>query len=113
MAKNVLGKGLDALMAEAEKEAVNNRLKELEEISKELEASALETKKELDLLVQKIYDYIMEQIYNKIFPPEPDPLDNMIYLNCKKAGWIEPKHLLKENDDFILSNFISDVSYYV
>lgn len=40
-------------IAEAEKEAVNNRLKELEEISKELEASALETKKELDLLEAK------------------------------------------------------------
>ena len=85
----------------------------IQKINNIIKKDEVKNEKELDLLVQKIYDYIMEQIYNKIFPPEPDPLDNMIYLNCKKAGWIEPKHLLKENDDFILSNFISDVSYYI
>ena len=85
----------------------------VQKIHNSIKNDELNKEKELDLLVSKIYDYIMEQIYNKIFPPEPDPLDNMIYLNCKKAEWIEPKHLLKENDDFILSNFISDVSYYI
>ena len=65
---------------------------------------------ELNILSTKIYDYIMEKIYTKIFPLDLDPIDNMVYLNCKKVSWIEPKHLIKGKNHYIFSNFILDVT---
>lgn len=64
----------------------------------------------LNLIIQKIYDYIMEQLYIKLFPIEPDDIDNMIYLNCKKVSWIQPEHLFKIENDFMFENFISDIT---
>ena len=67
---------------------------------------------ELNYIINKIYDYIMEKLYNKIYPSEIEPTDNMVYLSCNKASWIEPKHLITGKKDFIYSPFISDVSNY-
>ena len=65
---------------------------------------------ESNLMLMKIHDYIMEKLYLKILPLVPQPMDNMIYFNCKKINWIEPKHLIKGNKDMNFSNFISDIS---
>ena len=66
----------------------------------------------LKKIINKIYDYIMEQLYPKIFPKDIDLVDNMIYLNCIKVSWVEPKYLMKDKKDFIFGNFISDISMY-
>ena len=60
-------------------------------------------------IISKIYDYIMEKIYHKIFPIDIEPEDNMIYLCCNKASWIQPKHLINGKNNYIYSNFIEDV----
>ena len=67
---------------------------------------------ELKIIKNKIKDYIMEQLYPKIFPQEKDPADNMIYLNCNKVSWVEPKYLIKGKKNLIFGNFISDISEY-
>ena len=67
----------------------------------------------LNLIMAKIYDYIMESIYDKIFPKEIEPLDNMIYLNCKKISWVEPKHFVKDNKENKFDNFVNDVTEYI
>ena len=51
----------------------------------------------------------MEKIYHKIFPIDIEPEDNMIYLCCNKASWIQPKHLINGKNNYIYSNFIEDV----
>ena len=91
-------------------ERINNFLKIIQQnIRKEKKAK---NEIEVNMMILKIYDYIMEKLYLKILPSEPDPMDTMIYLNCEKINWIEPKHLLKTNNDFIFSNFILDLSKY-
>ena len=65
---------------------------------------------EVDLMLPKIYDYIMEQLYPKLFPIDSDSVDNMIYLNCKKASWIQPEHLIKEKRISFFKNFINDIT---
>ena len=64
-------------------------------------------------IVIKIYDYIMEKIYTKIFPKNIEVEDALIELNCNKASWVEPKHLIKGKDDFIYGNFISDITEWI
>ena len=57
------------------------------------------TKKEkinvVDIYLEKLEDYIMDKIYEKIYPPEPDEIDNKIY---KKAV------LLSANESFLISD---------
>ena len=67
---------------------------------------------ELNIIKSKLRDYIMEKIYDKIFPKEMDTNDSIIYLNSKKLNWVEPKHILKKKYDYLFGCFISDVKKY-
>ena len=49
---------------------------------------------ELAEVNNKIYDYVMEKIYEKIYPIEPEPEDNLIFRKCVLLSWVEPKHFL-------------------
>ena len=49
----------------------------------------------IDIYLEKLEDYIMDKIYEKIYPPEPDEIDNKIY---KKTV------LLSTNESFLLSD---------
>ena len=42
-----------------------------------------------------VANYIMNRIYDKIFPREPDQLDTRIYEQCRRLSWIETSHLSK------------------
>ena len=57
----------------------------------------------------KIFDYVMEKIYDKIYPLEPDEMDNKIYQNCILLSWVEPKHFIKGKANYIFDNFLPDV----
>ena len=48
-----------------------------------------------------VANYIMNGIYDKIFPKDPDQLDTRIFEQCRRLSWIEPSHLSKvENLNF-------------
>jgi len=70
----------------------------------------LDNEQELKIVMSKIADYIMEKIYYKIFPKDIDPIDNMIYLNCEKLSWVQPKHLIKKSEDYLFGQFIPDIT---
>ena len=52
--------------------------------------------KTLQLINDKIYDYIMTKLYGKLYPPESDKLDNLIFSKCIILSWTEPKNFIKE-----------------
>jgi hypothetical protein len=60
----------------------------------------------------KIYDYIMEKIYDKIYPSEPQEEDNIIYKQCVLLSWVEPKHFLEGKTNYIFDSFLPDVFDY-
>ena len=60
----------------------------------------------------KIYDYVMEKLYDKIFPRESDPLDYKICDQCKQFSWIEPKNFIKSKINFVFDSFLPDVIDY-
>jgi len=67
---------------------------------------------ELKGLNNKIFDYVMEKIHDKIYPLEPDEMDNLIYKNCILLSWVEPKHFFKERNNYIYDNFLTDIFRY-
>ena len=60
----------------------------------------------------KIYDYVMEKLYDKLFPKQPDPLDNQIYNQCQLLSWTEPKHYIKSKTNYVFDSFLPDVIHY-
>ena len=81
-------------------------------IEKYLKETEIENINEIKDIKIKIYDYVMEKLYDKLFPDDSDNDDIIIYNNCCKASWVELKHFIKGKDDYILENFIPDTNHY-
>ena len=56
---------------------------------------------------EKIKDYVLNKIYEKIYPPEPDPKDSKIFKLAMIHSWIEPKMLL--DNKYIYDNILPDI----
>ena len=57
----------------------------------------------------KIYDYVMEKLYEKIYPIEPDPQDYQIFRRCVLLSWTEPKHFILKKTNYVFDSFLPDV----
>ena len=64
-------------------------------------------KKNIDFYEEKIKDYVMNKIYDKIYPPEPDDKDNQIFKKSMHLSWIEPCSLVEK--DYIYDNILPDI----
>ena len=51
----------------------------------------------------------MTKIYNKIYTPETDKIDNIIFSQCIKLSWTEPKNFIKDKKNFVYDSFLPDV----
>ena len=70
-------------------------------------------KDNFDYAEEMIYDFIMARIYDKIFPHTDNYKDDKIYRQTVLFSWLEPKHLIKENKIFNLSDISRDFHYYI
>ena len=62
-----------------------------------------------ELINDKIYDYVMSKIYNKIFPSESDIKDDKIFQNTIRLSWVEPKHFIPGKMNYVYDSFLPDV----
>jgi hypothetical protein len=65
--------------------------------------------KSFELINEKIYDYVMSKIYNKIFPSESDERDDKIFQNTIRLSWVEPRHFIPGKMNFVYDSFLPDV----
>ena len=70
-----------------------------------------ENSHEFKYINNKINDYVMENIYDKIYPKNPYEEDNKIYRNCILLSWVESKHFIR-NNNYIYDNFLTDITSY-
>lgn len=75
------------------------------------EELSLNDEKTMQLINEKIYDYVMTKIYDKIYPPDTDQIDNIIFSQSVKLSWTEPKNFIKQKN-FVYDSFLPDVIYY-
>jgi hypothetical protein len=66
----------------------------------------------IDQMMDKIYDYIMGKIYDKIYPIEPSEEDNKIFQKSILLSWTQPKHFLKAKKEFVFGSFEKDALEY-
>ena len=71
-----------------------------------------ESQKEFENIINKIYDYIMEKIYEKIYTDESNENDTKIFKKCILLSWTEPKHFIQGKTNYIYDSFLPDVINY-
>ena len=61
----------------------------------------------------KIDDYIMEKLYDKLFPKDLNETDGKIIEKCEKLSWVEPKHFINGNNNYVYDSFLPDLTNYL
>ena len=84
----------------------------LEESKKSPKVKPFINKNNFNDVFNKIYDYIMEQLNDKLFPKETGIKDIKISQNCYKLSWVEPSHLIKFLKNYILDYYLPDAIKY-
>ena len=64
------------------------------------------------MVIGKIFDYIIEKIYDKIFPKEYE-IDDKIFRQSVVLTWIEPKHFSQDKNNYMFDGFLPDVNNYL
>ena len=59
-----------------------------------------------------ILDFVMGKIYDKIFPMEPNKLDNKIYKQSVRLAWTLPPHYLGDKKKYVFGSFLPDIDRY-
>jgi hypothetical protein len=90
-------------------EIINNYMTLIEN---DLRMKNIENEESLEKINNKIYDYIMEKLYYKLFPKEPDLIDINIFQNCYKHSWIELQNLIGKPKNYIFENYVPDTIKY-
>ena len=67
---------------------------------------------EIKNISNKIYDYIINNLYRKLFPKKPESKDLLIYNNCVSLSWTEPKHFIKGKINYVYDTFLPDAMKY-
>ena len=67
---------------------------------------------ELDLINDKIYDYFMSRIYDKIYPKVKHKSDEEIFLNTCKLSWVEPENIINEEVNYDFDLVLPDINKY-
>ena len=81
---------------------VITREKEIKEENNNLNAFRLKIKNKLE-------DSIFEKLYDKLFPIRQSQEDKVIYKQCFKLSWIEPKHVFQKKKYLIHKDFFTDI----
>ena len=62
--------------------------------------------------MEKIYDYVMGKLYNKIYPVDPSKEDIKIFKQSVLLSWTKLKHFFKTKKEYVLGSFENDVLEY-
>ena len=72
----------------------------------------VKTEKDLNILSNKIYDYVMSKIYARIYPKDQHVLDDQILQKVCQLSWIEPQNIIKSKTNFDFDLVLPDINKY-
>ena len=79
---------------------------------KEILQNKVKNENELNIINNKIYDYVFSRIYDKIYPKERDALDSKILRRTCELSWIEPENIIKDNVQYDFDFVLPDINNY-
>ena len=89
---------------------INDKINDYFKIIKDkiIKKELLEKTKYENLYEEKIKNYIMNKLYEKIYPSEPTELDEKIKKKMLSLSWVEPHHQIFRKD-YIFDNMLPDI----
>ena len=72
----------------------------------------IKNENELNIINDKIYDYVMSRIYDKIYPKVRNILDIEIFENTCKLNWLEPENIIKDKINYDFDFVLPDINKY-
>ena len=76
------------------------------------EGNKAKDEKSINIIFEKIYDYVMAKIYRKIYPNEENPFDLSLQKKIDIYSWIEPNNLIKNNINYNFELVLPDITRY-
>ena len=70
------------------------------------------TKDEFKIVKEKIFNFILTKLYDKLYPAYPSNEDLIILKNCLQLSWIEPKHLISNAKNNNYDIFMDDIKQF-
>ena len=71
-----------------------------------------ESKYNMTQIKEIIFDFVMNRLYDKIFPAELDEKDSKIYQKSFNLSWVKPSHFLGDQKQYVLGSFLNYVNNY-
>jgi len=70
------------------------------------------TQKDYDKLKHQLEEYVMNKLYEKIYPQEPTMNDSQAFKKCVMLSWAEPKYFINKKTNYVYDSFLPDVIYH-
>ena len=78
-------------------------------IEKELIRRKLVTQNDYNKLKNQLIEYVMNKLYEKIYPQEPTMNDSQTFKKCVMLSWAEPKYFINKKTNYVYDSFLPDV----
>ena len=102
-------KGID-ILKEIKQMNITKKLDDyINYISNTINKQKIFTKEEFKIVREKINDYILTKLFDKMYPVFPSKDDLIIYKNCYQLSWIEPKHIIPNAKNNNYDIFMDDI----
>ena len=82
-------------------------------INNYLENTNRYSKDDIKEIENKLYDYVMVQLYDKLYPQGPIGDENAIYQKMILYSWVESKHFIEQAPGANYNRFLPDVIEYL
>ena len=79
---------------------------------KEILQNIVKNENELNIINDKIYDYVFSRIYDKIYPKDREDMDSKILQKACKLTWIEPENIIKDKVQYDFDFVLPDINNY-
>jgi hypothetical protein len=70
------------------------------------------TQNDYNKLKYHLVEYVMNKLYEKIYPQEPTVNDSLIFRKCVILSWAEPKYFINKKTNYVYDSFLPDVIYH-
>ena len=78
-------------------------------IEKDLVKRRVVTQSDFNKLKNQLIEYVMNRLYEKIYPQEPSMDDSQVFKKCVMLSWAEPKYFINKKTNYVYDSFLPDV----
>ena len=72
----------------------------------------IKNENELNIINNKIYDYVMKRIHDKIYPKQKTGMDINIFKKTCQLSWVEPENIIKDKIHYDFDFVLPDINNY-